>query len=181
MPRRFALLGATLVALLVSTVGLAAAGPASASTSTSTSTTTKTTYEALVAKAAREGKTFEMITPASLARTGTSAASTSKAAPSCYGGAIWQYTSVSPTYFGHYFTTTDRCADINMRKSTEVTWDVDACVIFVDHTADCNYWTNISTSWKTIATNVANGTRFQVMVTHWWPDATGTTAVQFAF
>jgi hypothetical protein len=180
MPRRLALLGATLVALLVSTVGLAAAGPANASTSTST----RTTYEALVAKAAREGKTFEMITPATLAgASGTPAVTTatSKAAPSCYGGAIWQYTSVSPTYFGHYFTTTDRCADINMRKSTEVTWDVDACVIFVDHTADCNYWTNITSSWKTIATNVANGTRFQVMVTHWWPDATGTTAVQFAF
>jgi len=77
--------------------------------------------------------------------------------------------------------TTNRCNDINMRKSTESTWGVTACVIFVDHTSSCNYWTDLSTSWKTIATNVADNTRFEVEVLLDWWDATGSTAVQLAF
>jgi hypothetical protein len=90
------------------------------------------------------------------------------AATTCIGGAIWQYTSVSPTTLSApgntAFTTTNRCLDINMRKSTTVTWDAQACVIFVDHTASCNYWTDLSTSWKPIATNVADNSHFKVMV-----------------
>jgi len=107
------------------------------------------------------------------------------AATTCIGGAIWRYTSVSPTTFSApgntAFTTSNRCLDINMRKSTEVTWDAQACVIFVDHTASCNYWTDLSTSWKTIATNVADNTHFKVMVVFDWPNSVGTTAVQLAF
>ncbi|MBO4210218.1 hypothetical protein [Micromonospora echinofusca] len=103
----------------------------------------------------------------------------------CYDGAVWQYTSVSPTTLtapgNTAFTTTTRCLDINMRKSTTATWSVQACVIFVDHTSSCNYWTELSTSWKTIATNVADNTHFKVMVIHDWPNANGTTAMQLAF
>jgi len=107
------------------------------------------------------------------------------AAATCLGSAIWQYTSVSPTTFKNgsrgSFTTTNRCLDINMRKSTAVTWRASACVIFVDHTPNCNYFTELSTSWKTIATNVADNTHFWVMVEFDWFEASGTTAFQLAF
>jgi hypothetical protein len=107
------------------------------------------------------------------------------AAATCLGSAIWQYTSVSPTTFKNgsrgSFTTTTRCLDINMRKSTAVTWRASACVIFVDHTSSCNYFTELSTSWKTIATNVADNTHFWVMVEFDWFEAPGTTAFQLAF
>lgn len=41
---------------------------------------------------------------------------------------------------------------------------VSACVIFIDHTQSCNYWTTVGTGWVTIATNVKDGTRFRVGV-----------------
>jgi hypothetical protein len=106
-------------------------------------------------------------------------------AVTCFGGAVWQYTTVSPTVLtapgGQPFSTTSRCLDINMRKSTTVTWDVQVCVVFVDHTSSCNYLTTLSTSWQTIATNVADNSRFVVNVYFSMFPAKPTTAMQLAF
>jgi hypothetical protein len=139
----------------------------------------------VVAQAAPHGKhvrIFDFSRVAAPAPAGVTPAAAT--ATTCYGGAIWQYTSVSPTTFPSdttSFTATSRCLDINMRKSTDVPWNVSACVIFVDHTTSCNYWTTISTSWKTIATNVADTTHFRVLVQFDWWDACCTTAIQLAF
>jgi hypothetical protein len=87
--------------------------------------------------------------------------STAVAATTCYGGAItipYDGIGLYPEGSGSY-TTTSRCNDINMKVARG---SVSACVIFVDHTRDCNYWTTVRTSWVTIATNVRNGTHFQV-------------------
>lgn len=86
------------------------------------------------------------------------------AATSCYGGAVdasW------PHYYtpdlGPY-TTSSRCRDINFRSVTNST--VTVCVVFVRHTYECNYETTVGTSWRTIATDVRDGTRFYVRVLH---------------
>jgi hypothetical protein len=85
------------------------------------------------------------------------------AAVSCYGGAVtvewWNsYILYYPSSGG--VRTTSRCRDINMRMTRGTTGR--ACVVFVDHTNECNRWTVIGRSWRTIATDVRDGTRFQV-------------------
>lgn len=93
-------------------------------------------------------------------------------ATTCYGGASWFYFGVSPVTLtgpsNTALTTTNRCFDINMRKSTTVKGSMWACVIFVDHTNECNYYTEITTSWQTIATDVLDNTHFKVEVIWDW-------------
>lgn len=160
-----------IAALTLTGASIGVATPASAAPTGS--------YEAIARWAAKEGKQiqvfdFEAVTASGAAGDDVSVAVT------CYGGAIWQYTSVTPTNLP-IRTTTTRCLDINMRKSTLVTWWAAACVIFVDHTPDCNYWTDLSSSWRTVATDVLDNTRFRVVLVFDWPSAVGTTTVQLAF
>ncbi|MFD4786793.1 hypothetical protein ACFWN1_06900 [Streptomyces sp. NPDC058459] len=91
--------------------------------------------------------------------TTASAAPASTAATSCYGGAVTvDYGDAAE--FGPY-TTTSRCSDINLRMisgDSEFVW---ACVKFT-RVGECNYWTKVGRSWKTIATDVKNGSKFTV-------------------
>ena len=94
---------------------------------------------------------------------------------SCYGGAV-SVAFVDNAVFGPY-TTTSRCYDINMRTTNGTyTW---ACVVFVDHTSDCNYWTLVGPTWTTIATSVLDGTHFKVPV--WSYYVGGYVTAQIAF
>ncbi|MEU4154218.1 hypothetical protein [Streptomyces sp. NPDC026659] len=103
-------------------------------------------------------------------------ANTSSAATSCYGGAVTvNYGDAAE--FGPY-TTTSRCADINLRMvsgDAEFVW---ACVKFT-RVGACNYWTQVGRSWKTIATDVKDGSKFTVPL---GVDLEGSSArVQIAF
>ena len=85
------------------------------------------------------------------------------AATSCYGGAVSFAVQGSGVTIGPYYTTS-RCHDINIRF-TNLTFNEPVCVIFVNHTNACNYWTIISpydTSWHVIASDVLDGTKFDV-------------------
>lgn len=84
-------------------------------------------------------------------------------AKTCFGGAItvpYDGAGLYPDGSGRY-TTTSRCNDINMKVAQG---SVSACVIFIDHTQDCNRWTPVGTGWVTIATSVKDGTHFRVGV-----------------
>ncbi|WP_030816212.1 hypothetical protein [Streptomyces sp. NRRL F-2799] len=101
---------------------------------------------------------------------------TSSADTSCYGGAVTvRYGDA--VEFGPY-TTTSRCADINLRMvsgDAEFVW---ACVKFT-RVGECNYWTKVGGSWKTIATDVKDGSKFTVPL---GVDLEGSSArVQIAF
>jgi hypothetical protein len=92
----------------------------------------------------------------------TAPASPAAAATSCLGGAQdvrWEY-----YYTPHLgpFTTSPRCRDINFRSVTNST--VTVCVVFTRYGNECNYQTRVGTAWKTIATDVRDGTRFYVRV-----------------
>ncbi|MEU8790797.1 hypothetical protein [Streptomyces sp. NPDC048643] len=88
-----------------------------------------------------------------------SAAPPRAAAGSCYGGAVTVSTDDS-LEFGPY-TSSARCKDINVRIVGGDADSVNACVKFVRY-GTCNHWTNIGRSWKTIATDVLDGSRFTV-------------------
>ncbi|MEU6816940.1 hypothetical protein [Streptomyces sp. NPDC046860] len=108
--------------------------------------------------------------------TTASAAPAPVAAATCYGGAVTvNYGDAAE--FGPY-TTTSRCADINLRMTggdAEFVW---ACVKFV-RVGACNYWTKVGRSWKTIATDVKDGSAFTVPL---GVDLEGSSArVQIAF
>ncbi|MET9890289.1 hypothetical protein ABZZ47_08720 [Streptomyces sp. NPDC006465] len=47
---------------------------------------------------------------------------------------------------------------------------VNACVKFVRH-GRCNYWTNVGRGWKTITTDVKDGTHFKLRVHAYDTDA----------
>lgn len=84
-------------------------------------------------------------------------------AAACYDNAVtvaYDGIGVYPENSQHW-TTSPRCNDINMRVAGG---SVSACVIFIDHTQDCNHWTTVGTGWVTIATNVKDYTNFQVGV-----------------
>ncbi|GAB3807621.1 hypothetical protein [Micromonospora zhanjiangensis] len=82
-------------------------------------------------------------------------------ATSCYGGA--KQTKFTNVLTYGPVTTTSRCTDINMRiVSGDSEW-IEVCVVFVKHTSKCNYTTIVRRSWKTIATDVLDGTSFQVL------------------
>ncbi|MFJ3660811.1 hypothetical protein ACIPPM_10105 [Streptomyces sp. NPDC090119] len=119
-----------------------------------------------------------------LAALAVSAPATASAAPanasatatSCYGGAV-TVSYGDAVEFGPY-TTTSRCADINLRMvsgDAEFVW---ACVKFT-RVGECNYWTKVGRSWKTIATDVKDGSKFTVPL---GVDLEGSSArVQIAF
>ncbi|WP_405555967.1 hypothetical protein [Streptomyces sp. NBC_01171] len=119
-----------------------------------------------------------------LAALAVSAPATASAAPvntsstvtSCYGGAV-TVSYGDAVEFGPY-TTTSRCADINLRMvsgDAEFVW---ACVKFT-RVGECNYWTKVGRSWKTIATDVKDGSTFTVPL---GVDLEGSSArVQIAF
>ncbi|MGW3817335.1 hypothetical protein [Streptomyces sp. NPDC005046] len=105
-----------------------------------------------------------------------SAASAATAATSCYGGAVTVSTNDS-LEFGPY-TSSARCDDINVRIVGGDADSVNACVKFVRY-GRCNYWTNVGRGWKTIATDVLDGSRFTVPL---GVDLEGATAhVQIAY
>lgn len=82
-------------------------------------------------------------------------------AATCYGGAktvTYDGIGLYPGGSGKY-TTTSRCKDINLKVARG---SVSACVIFIDHTQNCNRWTKVGTGWVTIATAVKDGTHFRV-------------------
>ena len=112
-----------------------------------------------------------------LAAVGAVAASgTASAATSCYGGAVnLQWETVYQSTTGPY-TTTSRCVDINLRSTTA--YGVQACVIFLKNNPNenCNYITHVGSSWKTIATDVLDGTKFKV-----WVEAEGNDPGPFSY
>ncbi|MFF0149747.1 hypothetical protein [Micromonospora sp. NPDC005203] len=81
----------------------------------------------------------------------------------CYGGAVRSFFQTG-RYGGQagQFRTTTRCRDINVRNAS--VYATEACVIFVDKTSGCNYWTYLpaNSDWTTVATNVRDGVNFQV-------------------
>ncbi|MEH1026321.1 hypothetical protein V6W11_01040 [Micromonospora profundi] len=81
----------------------------------------------------------------------------------CYGGAVRSFFQTGG-YGGQAGTyrTTSRCRDINVRNASA--YGTDACVIFVDKTGSCNYWTYLpaNSGWITVATNVRDGVNFRV-------------------
>ncbi|MEU1199162.1 hypothetical protein ABZ446_23470 [Streptomyces sp. NPDC005813] len=97
-------------------------------------------------------------------------------ATSCYGGAVTVHTDDS-LEFGPY-TSSSRCNDINVRIVGGDADSVNACVKFVRY-GRCNYWTGVGRSWKTIATDVKDGSTFTVPL---GVDLEGATAhVQIAY
>ncbi|MFF5176840.1 hypothetical protein ACFY2Q_02280 [Micromonospora sp. NPDC000316] len=81
----------------------------------------------------------------------------------CYGGAVRSFFQTGG-YGGQAGTyrTTSRCKDINVRNAS--VYGTEACVIFVDKTGSCNYWTYLpaNSGWITVATNVRDGVNFRV-------------------
>ncbi|MFC5925961.1 hypothetical protein [Micromonospora vulcania] len=81
----------------------------------------------------------------------------------CYGGAVRSYFQTGG-YGGQAGTyrTTSRCRDINVRNASA--YGTEACVIFVDKTGACNYWTYLpaNSGWIVVATNVRDGVNFRV-------------------
>jgi hypothetical protein len=70
------------------------------------------------------------------------------------------------------YVASDRCNDVNLRLTSERTEPIQAQVCFYPSNGDnyCNQWTEIApddTDWNVIATNVLDGTRFDV----WFDDA----------
>lgn len=84
-------------------------------------------------------------------------------AATCYGGAVRSYfeTGSWGGEAGTYRTTT-RCRDINVRNASD--FDTEACVVFVDKTNGCNYWTYLParSGFRTVATNVRDEVNFRV-------------------
>ncbi|MER7167408.1 hypothetical protein ABT336_15225 [Micromonospora sp. NPDC000207] len=81
----------------------------------------------------------------------------------CYGGSVRSFFQVAGWggSAGPYRAST-RCKDVNVRNASP--FPVDACVVFVDKTSKCNYWTYLpaKSGWVVVATNVKDGVRFQV-------------------
>ncbi|MER5702272.1 hypothetical protein ABT023_10010 [Micromonospora sp. NPDC002296] len=81
----------------------------------------------------------------------------------CYGGAVRSYFQTG-SWGGEAGTyrATSRCADINVRNASS--FGTQACVVFVDRTNSCNYWTYLpaNSGWITVATNVRDGVNFRV-------------------
>src|SRR5207237_5513211 len=84
-------------------------------------------------------------------------------ATTCYCGAKRSYfdTGAWGGEAGTYRTTT-RCRDINVRNASA--FGTQACVVFVDRTNSCNYWTYLpaKSDYITVATNVHDGVDFRV-------------------
>ncbi|MGD1218380.1 MULTISPECIES: hypothetical protein [Streptomyces] len=109
------------------------------------------------------------------AATAPALAQSETAATSCYGGAksLTYHYSADAVEFGTY-TTSSRCADINIKLSSSATGFLDACIVFVDHTSLCNHDDTYSTfgpQWATVATDVKDGTHFRLRVHAYDTDA----------
>ncbi|GAA1755140.1 hypothetical protein [Luedemannella helvata] len=67
--------------------------------------------------------------------------------------------------FGPYYATS-QCADIQVQSIPslgDAAHPLYACVIFVNYTSSCNYWTYVPAGeWRNIATNVKDGTKFLI-------------------
>ena len=67
--------------------------------------------------------------------------------------------------FGPYYTTS-QCSDIQVQSipnGSDAAAGLYACVVFVNYTNNCNYWTYVPPGeWRNIATAVKDGTRFKV-------------------
>lgn len=97
-------------------------------------------------------------------------------AGTCYDSAkqlTYQY-STAAVEFGA-FTTTSLCKDINMKLATnEPGVYLKACVVFVDHTDQCNHnntYTTVGPDWTTVATDVKDNTRFILRASAYNTDA----------
>ena len=81
----------------------------------------------------------------------------------CYGGAVRSVFQVGG-WGGDAgpFTTSSRCLDINVRNDSS--YGAQACVVFIDRTNSCNYWTYLParSGWFVVAANVRDSTRFKV-------------------
>lgn len=81
----------------------------------------------------------------------------------CYGGAIRTVFQVGGWGgdAGPFYAST-RCRDINVRNDS--VYGTQACVIFVNKTSGCNYWTYLpaKSGWFVVASNVIDGTKFKV-------------------
>ncbi|MFC7546416.1 hypothetical protein [Plantactinospora sp. GCM10030261] len=82
---------------------------------------------------------------------------------SCYSGAVYRVFDRGG-WGGEVgtFKTSTRCRDINVRNGS--VFGTNACVVFVDKTNNCNYWTYVpaKSGWFVVATNVKDGTNFRV-------------------
>jgi hypothetical protein len=118
-----------------------------------------------------------------LAGPSAASASTAAAATTCYGGAkgftvhISSYGGESPE-----FTTSSRCADINVRIISGTSSFLGACVRWTVAGGDncAEPWTaDVTKSWNEVATNVKDGTKFRILFVD--PDhATATYNLQVA-
>ncbi|MEV1286521.1 hypothetical protein [Micromonospora sp. NPDC049679] len=85
------------------------------------------------------------------------------AATTCYGGAVnWTYNGGTKD-IGPY-RASPRCRDINLKTNGG---QVVACVVFIDHTNNCNTHPEpdiFGATWAEVATDVIDGTRFVVRV-----------------
>jgi hypothetical protein len=81
------------------------------------------------------------------------------AATTCLGGAVTVSTG-DAIEFGPY-TASPRCNDINVRIVGGDSDTVNACVRFTRY-GTCNYWTTVGWGWRTIATDVLDGSSFTV-------------------
>ncbi|WP_320067328.1 hypothetical protein [Micromonospora sp. RTGN7] len=81
----------------------------------------------------------------------------------CYGGEVRSYFQTGG-WGGEAGTyrATSRCSDVNVRNASS--FGTQACVVFVDRTNSCNYWTYLpaKSGWITVATNVRDGVNFRV-------------------
>lgn len=85
-----------------------------------------------------------------------------RAAP--YSASFNLYFETEPSQVLGTYTTTSQCQDINLRSTSGTSYR--ACVIFVRLGSNCNYDTAVPASgaWVNIATNVKDGTRFNVRI-----------------
>ncbi|MFF3865711.1 hypothetical protein [Micromonospora sp. NPDC001898] len=94
---------------------------------------------------------------------GTPAVNLAGTYATCYGGAVRSYFQTG-SWGGEAGTyrATSRCADVNVRNASS--FGTQACVVFVDKTNSCNYWTYLpaNSGWITVATNVRDGVNFRV-------------------
>lgn len=108
---------------------------------------------------------------------GVSRTGSAEAATSCYGGAVNENFNINngfPKDYGPFYTTS-RCNDINMRLTTDIAGVyLDACVVFVKYTNQCNHggaYVTQGPPWGTVATDVKDGTKFVVRVRPYDADA----------
>jgi hypothetical protein len=75
------------------------------------------------------------------------------------------YDGYTTAEFGPYYTTS-QCSDIQVQSIAGDSYPANplyACVVFVNYTSSCNYWTYVPRNeWRNIATSVKDGTKFKI-------------------